>query len=55
MFGDELAKNAADLNPVGSISKSLKWLVPVGALLALAFYFAPQIGAGLSNARKPAA
>ena len=49
MFGTEVANNAQELNPVPSWFASSKWLLPVLAVLALAFYFAPQIGAGAGN------
>jgi hypothetical protein len=56
MFGAEIVKNAEELNPVPSWVSSTKWLLPVLAVLALAFFFAPQIGAGAGNyaaARSP--
>ena len=56
MFGAEVVKNAEELNPVPSWVSSTKWLLPVLAVLALAFFFAPQIGAGAGNyaaARSP--
>jgi len=49
MFGTEVANNAEALNPVPSWFASSKWLFPVLAVLALAFFFAPQIGAGAGN------
>lgn len=52
MFGSEMLNNAQELNPVGSLAKSLKWLVPVLAVLAVAFYFAPQIGTAIDNAKR---
>jgi hypothetical protein len=48
-FGTEFAANAQELNPVPSWVSSTKWLLPVLAVLALAFFFAPQIGAGAGN------
>lgn len=52
LFADEVANNAAELNPVPSLAKSLKWLLPVAGILALVFWFAPRIGAGVGAARK---
>ena len=49
MFGTEIVNNAEALNPVPSWFASSKWLLPVLAVLALAFFFAPQLGAGAGN------
>jgi len=49
MFGTEVANNAEALNPVPSWISSTKWLLPVLAVLALAFFFAPKLGAGAGN------